>query len=154
MVAVRASSSGASIVFGHQIGEVGYNIDMVDDAGTPIPALDERLPDHGETGFVEDLDMKYGLLPAIVAGCLAAASAAPSAHAKGCIKGAVVGGVAGHYAGHHAILGAVGGCIVGHHLAAKHAREEKAQHLQDQQSQQQPQPDPTSQPQPSSAVGH
>jgi hypothetical protein len=43
-------------------------------------------------------------------------SAAP-VEAKGCLKGALVGGVAGHYAGHHAILGALGGCVVGHHLA-------------------------------------
>jgi hypothetical protein len=34
--------------------------------------------------------------------------------AKGCLKGAVVGGVAGHYAGHHGVMGAIGGCIVGH----------------------------------------
>jgi hypothetical protein len=39
------------------------------------------------------------------------------AEAKGCLKGAFVGGVAGHYAGHHAVLGALGGCVVGHHLA-------------------------------------
>ena len=39
------------------------------------------------------------------------------ATAKGCLKGAVVGGVAGHYAGHHGVMGAIGGCIVGHHLA-------------------------------------
>ncbi len=75
--------------------------------------------------------MKFMLLPAAFALLLAAGSAtAPPAQAKGCIKGAVVGGVAGHYAGHHAILGAVGGCIVGHHLATKHAPEEKAQQHQ------------------------
>ncbi len=39
------------------------------------------------------------------------------AEAKGCLKGALAGGVAGHYAGHHGVLGAVGGCVVGHHLA-------------------------------------
>ena len=39
------------------------------------------------------------------------------AQAKGCLKGALAGGVAGHYAGHHAVLGAIGGCAVGHHLA-------------------------------------
>jgi hypothetical protein len=36
------------------------------------------------------------------------------------VKGAVVGGVAGHFAGHHPILGAAGGCAVGHHIAHKH----------------------------------
>jgi uncharacterized protein YcfJ len=45
-----------------------------------------------------------------------AVSPAP-AEAAGCLKGALVGGVAGHYAGHHTVLGAIGGCIVGHHLA-------------------------------------
>ena len=50
---------------------------------------------------------------------------AGSAEAKGCIKGAVVGGVAGHFAHHHALLGAAGGCVVGHHLATKHEREQR-----------------------------
>lgn len=53
---------------------------------------------------------------------LALGFAAP-AQAKGCVKGAVVGGVAGH-AVHHGVLGAAGGCAVGHHEAAKHARQE------------------------------
>ena len=71
--------------------------------------------------------MKFMVLPAAFALLFAAGSAvAPPADAKGCLKGAAVGGVAGHYAGHHAILGAVGGCIVGHHMAAKHAQEERA----------------------------
>jgi hypothetical protein len=39
------------------------------------------------------------------------------AEAKGCLKGALVGGVAGHYAGHHGLMGAIGGCAVGHHMA-------------------------------------
>jgi outer membrane lipoprotein SlyB len=43
--------------------------------------------------------------------------------AKGCIKGAVVGGVAGHFAGHHTKTGAAAGCVIGHHKAAKHARQ-------------------------------
>jgi hypothetical protein len=51
-----------------------------------------------------------------------AATAAPAA-AKGCIKGAVVGGVAGHMAGHHGLLGAAAGCAIGHHEAAKNAKE-------------------------------
>jgi outer membrane lipoprotein SlyB len=75
--------------------------------------------------------MKYLLLPALVVCALAVGSgAAPQAQAKGCIKGAVVGGVAGHYAGHHALIGAVGGCVVGHHVASVHAREQRAQHVQ------------------------
>ena len=48
------------------------------------------------------------------------AGAAP-ADAKGCLKGAVVGGVAGHMAG-HGVLGAAGGCAVGHHMANKAER--------------------------------
>jgi hypothetical protein len=50
----------------------------------------------------------------------------PSAQAKGCIKGAIVGGVAGHYAGHHGVLGAIGGCAVGHHMANEKAKEQQA----------------------------
>jgi uncharacterized protein YcfJ len=46
---------------------------------------------------------------------------ASPADAKGCLKGAVVGGVAGHMAG-HGVLGAAGGCAVGHHMANKAAR--------------------------------
>ena len=40
----------------------------------------------------------------------------------------MVGGVAGHYAGHHAVAGALGGCIVGHHMAK--VNEEKAKQQQ------------------------
>ena len=39
-----------------------------------------------------------------------------AADAKGCIKGAIVGGIAGHMAG-HGLMGAAGGCAVGHHMA-------------------------------------
>ena len=46
-------------------------------------------------------------------------AAASAVEAKGCVKGAVVGGVAGHFAGHHPVLGAAGGCMVGHHMAHK-----------------------------------
>jgi len=46
-----------------------------------------------------------------------------SSDAKGCIKGAVVGGIAGHFAGHHGLLGAAAGCVIGHHEAKKHERE-------------------------------
>jgi hypothetical protein len=63
-------------------------------------------------------------------------SAAP-AEAKGCLKGALVGGVAGHYAGHHAILGALGGCVVGHHLANEKDKQNAAAAAQGQQA---PQP--------------
>ena len=49
---------------------------------------------------------------------LAASCVTDAALAKGCIKGAVVGGVAGHMA-HHGVLGAAGGCAVGHHMASK-----------------------------------
>ena len=45
-----------------------------------------------------------------------------SVEAKGCIKGAIVGGVVGHFAHHHALVGAAAGCVIGHHLANKHAR--------------------------------
>ena len=47
-----------------------------------------------------------------------------TANAAGCLKGAVLGGVARH----HAVVGAVGGCVVGRHLAKKHAQEQAAQH--------------------------
>lgn len=53
--------------------------------------------------------------------------AVTSAQAAGCLKGAAVGGVAGHFAGKHAVLGAVGGCIIGHHLAKKQKEKEQTQ---------------------------
>ena len=65
---------------------------------------------------------------ATVAAALTLASAlwiAP-AEAKGCLKGAVVGGVAGHYAGHHGVMGAIGGCAVGHHMANEKAKQQVA----------------------------
>jgi len=46
-----------------------------------------------------------------------------AADAKGCIKGALVGGAAGHYAHHHGFLGAAAGCVIGHHMANKKAKE-------------------------------
>jgi len=50
--------------------------------------------------------------------------------AKGCIKGAVVGGVAGHMA-HHGVLGAAGGCVVGHPMAAeKQSQAEQHQRME------------------------
>jgi hypothetical protein len=57
---------------------------------------------------------------------LAPALWAERAQAKGCLKGAVVGGVAGHYAGHHGVIGAIGGCVVGHHMATEKAKEQGA----------------------------
>ncbi len=59
-----------------------------------------------------------------VAGALALFAQPGPVFAKGCIKGAIVGGVAGHYAGHHGLLGAAAGCAIGHHEAAKRAREQ------------------------------
>jgi hypothetical protein len=62
---------------------------------------------------------------AIIAAIAALALAAPAlldpvaAEAKGCIKGAIAGGVAGHLV-HHGVVGAIGGCIVGHHMANQH----------------------------------
>jgi hydroxyethylthiazole kinase-like sugar kinase family protein len=67
--------------------------------------------------------MKTLILSAVLA--LGAGCALPNAaHAAGCLKGAVVGGVAGHMA-HHGVLGAVGGCAVGHHMAAKKAAQQR-----------------------------
>jgi uncharacterized protein YcfJ len=51
------------------------------------------------------------------------------------MKGAAAGGVAGHFVGNgHAVLGAAGGCAVGHHMANKKAKEDAAR-SQNQQSQ-------------------
>jgi hypothetical protein len=61
-----------------------------------------------------------------------AAGTVGQAQAAGCLKGAVVGGVAGHLAG-HGVLGAAGGCVVGHHMAAKQANQERAQQANPQQ---------------------
>jgi len=54
------------------------------------------------------------------------------AEARGCLKGALVGGVAGHYAGHHGVLGAIGGCIVGHHMANEKDKEQQRSAAQNQ----------------------
>ena len=74
--------------------------------------------------------MKFMLLPAAAVLAFAAGAVAPPAQAAGCLKGAAVGGVAGHVAGHHGVLGASAGCIVGHHEAAKHARQKAQQQPQ------------------------
>src|SRR5271166_2360400 len=67
--------------------------------------------------------MKSAIFAAAVALALAPLAAPSSAEAKGCLKGALVGGVAGHYAGHHGVLGAIGGCVVGHHIANEKNKE-------------------------------
>ncbi len=69
--------------------------------------------------------MKQTLIAAAAVLALAAGSATPAA-AKGCLKGAAVGGLAGHMAG-HGVLGAAGGCAVGHHMANKHERQAATQ---------------------------
>lgn len=71
--------------------------------------------------------MKWNSVPAVVAVALTAGMMASSANAKGCLKGAAVGGVAGHLAGHHGVLGAGAGCVIGHHEANKHARQQPTQ---------------------------
>jgi hypothetical protein len=71
--------------------------------------------------------MKWNSVPAVLAIALAAGMMASSANAKGCLKGAALGGVAGHLAGHHGVLGAGAGCVIGHHEASKHARQQATQ---------------------------
>jgi len=72
--------------------------------------------------------MRATLIPATVALAITAvASSSTPAPAAGCLKGAVIGGVAGHYVGHHGLLGAGARCVIGHHEAKKHAREQAAQ---------------------------
>lgn len=56
-----------------------------------------------------------------IAACGLVAAGISPANAKGCLKGAVVGGLAGHMAG-HGVLGAAGGCAVGHHMANRAER--------------------------------
>jgi hypothetical protein len=72
---------------------------------------------------MENFTMTRPLISAAMGVLFAAGLAAGPAHAAGCLKGAAVGGVAGHFLGHHALLGAGAGCLIGHHEAAKHARE-------------------------------
>ncbi len=50
----------------------------------------------------------------------------PVAANAGCVTGAIVGGVVGHVAGGHGVLGAAGGCAIGH----EHAKNEKAKAAQ------------------------
>ncbi|MFL5257367.1 MAG: hypothetical protein ACJ8AI_31715 [Rhodopila sp.] len=65
--------------------------------------------------------MRALIVTAALALVLAAGVAGP-AQAKGCLKGAAVGGLAGHMA-HHGVLGAAGGCAVGHHMASKQEKQ-------------------------------
>ncbi|HEV2097472.1 MAG TPA: hypothetical protein VGR45_00945 [Stellaceae bacterium] len=76
---------------------------------------------------VEETRMKFISLPAALAFAMVMGWVGAPAYAAGCLKGAAVGGVAGHLAGHHAVLGAGAGCIIGHHEAAKHAKENAEQ---------------------------
>src|ERR1700692_810391 len=76
---------------------------------------------------IEEPQMKFMLLPAVLAFLMTAGWVAALAQAAGCLKGAAVGGVAGHYAGHHGVLGAGAGCVIGHHEASKHARQQARQ---------------------------
>ena len=58
----------------------------------------------------------------IVATAFAASLTLGATAQAGCLGGAVVGGVGGHFV-HHPVLGAVGGCLVGHHLAVVKKRQ-------------------------------
>ena len=62
--------------------------------------------------------MKTFILSAALTASLALGGTAQA----GCLGGAVIGGVGGHFA-HHPVLGAVGGCVVGHHLAVAKKRQ-------------------------------
>ena len=62
----------------------------------------------------------------LAAAVLTLGAALAPAQAAGCLKGAAVGGVGGHFLGHHGLMGAAAGCAVGHHEAAKHARQAAA----------------------------
>ena len=67
--------------------------------------------------------MKRTIMGLTAAAVLASNAGAASA---GCLGGAVVGGVGGHFV-HHPVLGAVGGCVVGHHMAVVRKRQMRAQ---------------------------
>jgi uncharacterized protein YcfJ len=86
-----------------------------------------RSPADFATDNIRNTSMRFPMIAAVMLAALPAlAIGSPSAEAKGCLKGAVVGGVAGHYAGHHGVLGAIGGCAVGHHIANEKAKEQTA----------------------------
>jgi hypothetical protein len=71
--------------------------------------------------------MKRNSMATVLALALTAGVMSSPANAAGCLKGAAVGGVAGHLAGHHGVLGAGAGCVIGHHEANKHARQQATQ---------------------------
>jgi hypothetical protein len=71
--------------------------------------------------------MKWNLMATGLALALTAGVMSSAANAAGCLKGAAVGGVAGHVAGHHGVLGAGAGCVIGHHEASKHVRQQATQ---------------------------
>ena len=71
--------------------------------------------------------MKRNSMATVLALALTAGVMSSPANAAGCLKGAAVGGVAGHLAGHHGVLGAGAGCVIGHHEASKHARQQTTQ---------------------------
>jgi hypothetical protein len=71
--------------------------------------------------------MKSNLMPTVLALALMAGITSSAANAAGCLKGAAVGGVAGHFAGHHGVMGAGAGCVIGHHEASKHVRQQTTQ---------------------------
>jgi hypothetical protein len=75
--------------------------------------------------------MEFVRYTAGVVGCcfVALGIAASPAHAVGCFSGAAAGAVAGHVAGGHAVIGAAGGCVVGHELAVRKDREAEANKL-------------------------
>jgi hypothetical protein len=86
--------------------------------------------------------MKSTIFAASLALALAPLAVSSPAEAKGCLKGAAVGAVAGH----HGVLGAIGGCAVGHHMANKSNQSDNNQNSaassQQQQQQQQPKNNP------------
>jgi hypothetical protein len=88
------------------------------------PGTQALRPADESTLEEQDMQATRLLAAAVLAACTAVASV--PAQAAGCLKGAAVGGVGGHFAGHHAVAGAVVGCAVGHHLAAKKEREDRA----------------------------
>jgi len=68
---------------------------------------------------MEEPDLRHTFKATLaIAVCGLFIAGASPADAKGCLKGAAVGGVAGHMAG-HGVLGAAGGCAIGHHEANK-----------------------------------
>ena len=70
--------------------------------------------------------MRFAFPAAAMALALCLSAGSVPAEAKGCVKGALVGGVAGHYTGHHGVIGAIGGCVVGHHMANEKDKENAA----------------------------